>query len=60
MRTVLASQLKGFDIQTKLYATPTILFIQNGKEVAHHTGFMNAKDFYKMLGAFKLEKSKHI
>ena len=56
MRTVLESSLKGFDIKTKLYATPTILFIENGKEVIGHVGYMDAKLFYKTLGAFKLGK----
>jgi len=56
MRTVLASSLHGFDIKTNLYAAPTILFIQDGKEVASHTGFMNEKEFYKALGSFKLGK----
>ncbi len=56
MRTVLASSLKGFDIKTKLYATPTVLFIENGKEKAAHVGFMNKKEFYKALGDFKLGK----
>ncbi len=57
MRTVLARSLKGFDIKTKLYATPTILFIENGKEVAHHVGYMNEKEFYAILGGFKLGKN---
>ncbi|WP_434637020.1 peptide-methionine (S)-S-oxide reductase MsrA [Sulfurimonas sp. NW7] len=57
MRTVLASDLKGFAIQTKLYATPTALFIEDGKEIAGHVGFMNEKEFYKALGDFKLGKN---
>ena len=57
LRTVVESALKGFDIHTKLHATPTILFIQDGKEVASHIGFMGGKEFYKMLGNFKLGKS---
>jgi len=56
MRTVLEKSLKGFDIKTELFATPTILFIENGKEVAHHRGFLSEKEFYEMLGAFKLGK----
>ena len=56
LRTVTATQLKGFDIKTKLNATPTILFIENGHERLHHLGFMNPKEFYKMLGAFELGK----
>jgi peptide methionine sulfoxide reductase msrA/msrB len=59
MRTVLASSLKGFKISTKIYATPTILFIEDGKEIIGHVGFMDKKQFYKTLGAFKLgENSK--
>ncbi|MDF1883120.1 peptide-methionine (S)-S-oxide reductase MsrA [Sulfurimonas sp. SAG-AH-194-C21] len=54
MRTVLASSLKGFDISTKLFATPTILFIEDGSEVIGHRGYMDKKTFYKTLGAFKL------
>ncbi|HIP19575.1 MAG TPA: peptide-methionine (S)-S-oxide reductase [Sulfurimonas sp.] len=54
MRTVLASSLEGFEIKTELYATPTILFIEDGKEVIGHVGYMDSKLFYKTLGAFKL------
>ena len=57
LRTVTARSLSGFDIKTKLYATPTILFIQNGKEIIGHQGFMNKKTFYKTLGDFKLGKN---
>ena len=56
LRTVTAKELKGFTITTDLYATPTILFIEDGKEVAHHRGYMSAKEFYEMLGEFKLGK----
>ena len=56
MRTVLASSLKGFIIETKIFATPTILFIEDGKEVIGHVGYMDKKLFYKTLGAFKLGK----
>jgi len=57
LRTVLASQLKGFKIESKIFATPTILFIEDGKEVIGHVGYMDAKTFYKTLGAFKLGKN---
>jgi len=56
MRIVLASSLEDFEIKTKLYATPTILFIEDGKEVIGHVGYMNRELFYKTLGAFKLGK----
>jgi len=54
LRTVHSDALKGFNIKTKLDATPTILFIDNGKEVFAHRGYMDSKDFYKTLGYFKL------
>ncbi|MEA1983438.1 MAG: peptide-methionine (R)-S-oxide reductase [Campylobacterota bacterium] len=56
LRTVYASSLKGFDIKSTLVATPTILFIEDGKELIGHVGYMNSKKFYKTLGAFKLGK----
>lgn len=57
LRTVLASSLKGFDIKTKLFSTPTILFIEDGKEIMAHTGYMDKKNFYETLGAFQLGKN---
>ena len=54
LRTAHSDQLKNFDIKTKLDATPTILFIDNGKEIFAHRGYMDKKDFYKALGMFKL------
>jgi peptide methionine sulfoxide reductase msrA/msrB len=57
LRTLYAKDLKGFKIDTKLFATPTILFIKDAKEVIGHPGYMNAKEFYKILGLFKLGKN---
>jgi peptide methionine sulfoxide reductase msrA/msrB len=57
LRTVIAKNLKGFEIETELFATPTILFIENGKEIIAHRGFMESEDFYKTLGDFKLGKN---
>ncbi|QDF28799.1 peptide-methionine (S)-S-oxide reductase MsrA [Halarcobacter anaerophilus] len=54
LRTVLEKQLKDFDIKTKLDVTPIILFIENGKEIFSHKGYLNEKEFYEQLGAFKL------
>lgn len=54
----LASQLNGLEIETKTGATPTILFLNNGKEVFGQKGYMSPKYFYKMLGMFKLGKSE--
>jgi len=57
LRTVYASNLKGFTLTSKLFATPTILFIENGKEIIGHAGYMDSKSFYQTLGAFKLGKN---
>ena len=57
LRTVLARGLKGFELKTKLFATPTILFVEDGKEIIGHQGFKNEIDFYKTLGDFKLGKN---
>ena len=54
LRVARKVQLQGFDIATKLDATPTILFIQDGKEVGAYRGYMPPKEFYKVLGAFTL------
>jgi peptide methionine sulfoxide reductase msrA/msrB len=56
LRTVLSKNLKNFSIKTKLDATPTILFIEDGKEILAHRGYLNEKDFYEVLGEFKLGK----
>jgi len=54
LRTVHQDALKGFTLSTKIEGTPTILFIEDGKEVYSYTGYMNEKEFYKTVGAFKL------
>jgi len=56
LRSADASQLKGFTLQGNIEGTPTILFIDNTKEVGRHVGYMDEKRFYKTLGAFKLGK----
>ena len=43
---------------TPTWATPTILFIQDGKEVFGYQGYLNQKDFYKALGSFQLGNSE--
>ncbi len=57
LRTVTKDQLKGFSIKSKTDVTPTILFIEDGKEVFGYNGYLKPKDFYKALGAFKLGKN---
>ena len=54
LRSSPASALKGFDIQTPTWATPTIIFINDGKEIWSHQGIMTSEEFYKALGEFKL------
>jgi peptide methionine sulfoxide reductase msrA/msrB len=57
LRYATVGQLGKFSIKTPLYATPTILFIKNGKEVSAHRGYLDRKEFYKALGAFELGKN---
>ncbi len=57
LREALSSQLSKFKIESKLFATPTILFIEDGKEIISHKGFMDRDTFYKTLGDFKLNKN---
>jgi peptide methionine sulfoxide reductase msrA/msrB len=54
----LASQLDGLTIDSPTWATPTILFLEEGKEVFGHQGYMSPKDFYQALGYFKLGDSE--
>ncbi len=49
-----ADQLDGLTVKTATWATPTILFMDNGIEVYGVQGFMDRDSFYKALGAFKL------
>ncbi len=56
LRYAYENELKGFYIKSKIIATPTILFIQDGKEVFRYTGYLSSKEFYKALGIFKLGK----
>lgn len=50
-----ANELDGLSIKTPTWATPTILFLENGKEVAGHQGFMDAEAFYKKLAELKFQ-----
>ena len=54
----LAVQLDGLRIETPTWATPTLLFLENGKEVFGHQGYMSPREFYKALGLFKLGQSE--
>ena len=57
LRSTPASTLKGFEINTPTWATPTIFFIDDGREVWSHQGIMSSENFYKALGEFKLGKN---
>jgi len=54
----LASHLEGLRIDSPTWATPTILFLEEGKEVFGHQGYMSPKEFYEALGYFKLGDSE--
>ena len=53
IQKVEAPQLEGLTIKTATWATPTIIFLQDGKEVFGKQGYMNAKDFYLVLSEFE-------
>lgn len=53
-----ASQLDGLTITSPTWATPTILFMENGVEKYGIQGYVNATQFYKALGYFKLGDSE--
>ncbi len=42
-----ASQLEGLSVKTATWATPTIIFMKDGKELFGHQGYMKPADFYK-------------
>lgn len=53
-----AGQLQDLTLKTPTWATPTIVFLQDGKEVFGHQGYMSPERFYLMLGKFKLGESE--
>ncbi len=53
-----SDQLQGLEINSPTWATPSILFLENGIEVFAHQGYLDAKEFYKLLGKFKLGKTE--
>jgi len=57
LRSAPASTLNGFKLNTETWATPTIFFIIDGKEVWAHQGIMSSEEFYQALGEFKLGKN---
>lgn len=49
-----ANELTGLHITSPTWATPTLLFLENGKETLGIQGYMSPTDFYKTLGYFSL------
>ncbi len=53
-----SSQLNGLSIKTETWATPTVLLLEDGKEIYGKRGYMDGEEFYKFLGIFKLGKTE--
>ncbi len=53
-----SDQLHDLEINTPTWATPSLIFLEDGKEVFSHQGYIDQKDFYLMLGKFKLGDSE--
>ncbi|MDB4848866.1 peptide-methionine (S)-S-oxide reductase MsrA [Gammaproteobacteria bacterium] len=53
-----AIELDGLSIQAPTWATPTIVFLENGAELFSYQGYMEPELFYKALGKFKLGNSE--
>jgi peptide methionine sulfoxide reductase msrA/msrB len=52
-----ANQLQLLRISSPTWATPTIILLQDGKEVYGRQGYLNPEQFYLLLGKFKLGNS---
>jgi len=53
-----ASQLDKLTLKTPTWATPTIILLEDGKEVFGRQGYMSPEQFYLLLGKFKLGESE--
>ena len=53
-----SDELDKLELKTPTWATPTIYFLENGKEVWSHQGYLSNEKFYKSLGKFKLGKTE--
>ena len=53
-----SDELDAIELKTPTWATPTIYFLENGKEVWSHQGYLSNEKFYKSLGRFKLGKTE--
>ena len=52
-----SSQLGGLTITTPTWATPTVIFLRDGREELGFKGYMSPKEFYNALGVVKLGNS---
>lgn len=53
-----ASQPQGLQISSPTWATPTVILLQDGKEVFGRQGLLSSEEFYRLLGKFKLGASE--
>ena len=53
-----SDQLHDLQIQSPTWATPSVIFLENGKEIFAYQGYLDPKEFYQMLGKFKLGNSE--
>lgn len=53
-----AEQLEGLTVKSPTWATPTLLFMQDGEEVHGVQGYVAPDKFYQLLGAIKLGDSE--
>ena len=53
-----SDQLHDLQIQSPTWATPSVIFLENGKEIFAYQGYLEPKQFYQMLGKFKLGDSE--
>jgi peptide methionine sulfoxide reductase msrA/msrB len=49
-----SDQLQQLEITSPTWATPTIILLEQGKEVFGRQGYVTREEFYKIVGAFKL------
>ena len=50
--------LEGLELETAPNVTPTLLFLDQGREIFRKQGYIEPAAFYKLLGAFKLGDSE--
>jgi len=50
-----ASQLHDLKIDSPTWATPTVLFLDNGREVSANLGYMPRDDFYRAVAEFQAQ-----